>query len=142
MSLNYCIYLFVLCTAAKPQDWICTCTCKAGAGGKCKHVLACLLFINRYVDSERKNFLCKRILYYRNELEQLSCTDLQQTWGKRKHIGYSDPVYFTEFCHIQKRNNITPRMSPELAESVFQEYVNGKKLLIQVTVQNIRLIEK
>ncbi|KAK4887464.1 hypothetical protein RN001_003735 [Aquatica leii] len=52
--------------SATPKGWICTCSCKAGAGGKCKHIIACLLYL------------------YRNYLDELSCTDLEQAWGQQK----------------------------------------------------------
>lgn len=29
------------------KDWNCFCTCKAGAGGYCKHTIAVLLYANR-----------------------------------------------------------------------------------------------
>lgn len=31
--------------------WRCRCSCKAGEGAKCKHIAACLLYINRYVNT-------------------------------------------------------------------------------------------
>ncbi|KAK4885912.1 hypothetical protein RN001_002183 [Aquatica leii] len=49
-----------------PKEWTCICTCKAGAGGKCKHILACFIFACR------------------NDLEPLSCTDMEQKWGQTK----------------------------------------------------------
>lgn len=30
-----------------PQKWACECSCKAGKGGKCKHVVAVLFHVNR-----------------------------------------------------------------------------------------------
>jgi len=44
-----------------------SCTCPAGADGKCKHIYA--------------------IIYYINDKEGLSKTDLPQQWGKPLKVG-------------------------------------------------------
>ncbi|KAK4885557.1 hypothetical protein RN001_001828 [Aquatica leii] len=78
----------------------------AGAGGKCKHIVACLLFINR------------------NELEQLSTTDVEQALGQRKSVTYTDYVQpLTDFCHV-KKNRIVCKATPELLSNVFQELMS------------------
>ncbi|XP_062549688.1 uncharacterized protein LOC134214292 [Armigeres subalbatus] len=48
------------------DDWKLGCSCKAGTA-KCKHIIACLLHIEKY-----------------RKLEFLSCTDVSQAWGLSK----------------------------------------------------------
>ncbi|KAK4885559.1 hypothetical protein RN001_001830 [Aquatica leii] len=92
--------------AGTPINWLCICSCKAGAGGKCKHIVAYLLFINR------------------NELEQLSKTDVEQAWGQRKSVTYTDYVQpLTDFCHV-KKNKIVCKATPALLNNVFQELMS------------------
>ncbi|KAF5289502.1 hypothetical protein FQA39_LY15057 [Lamprigera yunnana] len=68
-----------------PQEWNCVCSCKAGAGGRCKQLVACLLFMNR------------------NSLEELSCTDLEQAWGKRKDgLNNLEVEPLQNFCHVKQ----------------------------------------
>lgn len=33
------------------EPWTCVCSCKAGLSGYCKHIIATLIYINRYVFS-------------------------------------------------------------------------------------------
>ncbi|XP_055551046.1 uncharacterized protein LOC129733301 [Wyeomyia smithii] len=47
----------------KVDKWILECSCKAGTA-KCKHIVACLLYIEKF-----------------NKLEYLSCTDVTRAWG-------------------------------------------------------------
>ncbi|KAE8739313.1 hypothetical protein FOCC_FOCC015191, partial [Frankliniella occidentalis] len=46
-----------------------------------------------------------------NDLEDLSCTDLEQQWGKLKKAVQTDneAVPITEFCHFPKYNNVYSR---------------------------------
>ncbi|XP_050512919.1 uncharacterized protein LOC126888606 [Diabrotica virgifera virgifera] len=77
----------------------------------CKHVIAVLLQAQR-----------------QDELEALSCTDVEQVWGsysgsfKNNSLEYSKPVPVKEFCHAAKRKrNIQPTGSLDQAyEKIFQ----------------------
>uniref|UniRef100_A0A6P7G4C6 Uncharacterized protein LOC114335774 n=1 Tax=Diabrotica virgifera virgifera TaxID=50390 RepID=A0A6P7G4C6_DIAVI len=68
------------------DEWVAKCTCKAGQGGMCKHVIAVLLQAQK-----------------QDELEALSCTDVEQVWGsysgsfKNNSLEYSKPVPVKEF---------------------------------------------
>ncbi|XP_062550087.1 uncharacterized protein LOC134214794 [Armigeres subalbatus] len=79
--------------------WILKCSCKAGTA-KCKHIIACLLFIE-------KNRL----------LEYISCTDVTQAWGiskaGRKATWGAKRV--TDLCCVNKPKLLeTPESNAEL----------------------------
>ncbi|KAF5302624.1 hypothetical protein FQR65_LT19099 [Abscondita terminalis] len=63
------------------------CTCKAGAGEKCKHIVATLLYI-----------------YNASDLGPLSCTETEQAWGKRKQKEIVEVIPVDEFCHVPSRS--------------------------------------
>lgn len=86
------------------KNWVCSCTCKAGAGGKCKHIIAALLYINRYT-----------------EIPELSCTDVEQSWAKPKHKGVLEVLPLEDFCHISSMT--TPELSTELKDQFFQKCI-------------------
>ncbi|XP_028131157.2 uncharacterized protein LOC114326897 isoform X2 [Diabrotica virgifera virgifera] len=77
----------------------CACTCKAGAGQKCKHIIAVLLYVHR-----------EKI----TNLDDLGCTDLQQKWGKLKT--HSKELYKDEpmenFCHVKKTEDSVNKSGP------------------------------
>ncbi|XP_077548361.1 uncharacterized protein LOC144161593 [Haemaphysalis longicornis] len=62
------------------------CSCKAGNSERCKHLIAMLMFVYR---TGLQN------------LEQLTCTDMEQAWGKLR----SEPLYeakeLNQLCHVQ-----------------------------------------
>lgn len=62
------------------------CSCKAGNSERCKHLIAMLMFVYR---TGLEN------------LEQLTCTDMKQAWGKLR----SEPLYeakeLNQLCHVQ-----------------------------------------
>lgn len=72
-------------------DWRLKCSCKAGTG-KCKHIVACLLHIEKYVCSctiGNKLLILHELnsdnYFYRHPLlEYMSCTDVTQAWGISK----------------------------------------------------------
>ncbi|KAL7294545.1 hypothetical protein TKK_0012072 [Trichogramma kaykai] len=68
----------------------CDCDCVAGESGKCKHTFATLIFINR-----------QGIF----NLEQISCTDTPQKWGKVKKnlsLPYENVIPIDKYCHFEK----------------------------------------
>ncbi|KAF2888798.1 hypothetical protein ILUMI_17375, partial [Ignelater luminosus] len=93
------------------KKWMCHCSCKAGAGGKCKHIMGVLIFV------------------YNNEVEYLSCTDVQQVWGKRKLDIYNEPTQtFEELCHVQEK----PRCCSQVHEhvpNILRDLMEGNSLL-------------
>ncbi|KAF2890118.1 hypothetical protein ILUMI_16055 [Ignelater luminosus] len=99
-------------TATTPKMWSCSYSCKAGAGGKCKHIVASLLFINR------------------NELEQISCSDVEQVCGKRKHLQtYGDTKALQEFCHVKKTRLINNQIDKNVIGNAVQELLKCKSLI-------------
>jgi hypothetical protein len=91
------------------KNWICTCSCKAGAGGKCKHIVAVLLHLNKV-----------------DHLEQLSCTDVEQVWGKRKAKVKEtvEAVPLDEFCHC-KINSATFNTSEDFKNKFVTDCLQG-----------------
>ncbi|KAK4882560.1 hypothetical protein RN001_005879 [Aquatica leii] len=83
--------------------------CKAGAGGRCKHIVACLLFINR------------------NSLEELSCTELQQAWGKRKQQLHNLEVEALQnFCHIKQiKLGVERDIDPSISSNTIEQLILG-----------------
>ncbi|KAI4455467.1 isxo2-like transposase domain [Holotrichia oblita] len=78
------------------DQWECKCSCKAGADGYCKHVIATLFYVNKFED-----------------IDIYSSTDMQQAWGKQKKI--VNKLYttskITTFCH-GKRKEKSMKMKP------------------------------
>ncbi|KAK4882495.1 hypothetical protein RN001_005814 [Aquatica leii] len=92
-----------------PKEWTCICSCKAGAGGKCKHIIACLIFA------------------YRNDLEPLSCTDIEQKWGQTKTHSVTDKTQpIQEFCHVKKRE-LPNDVDEGFLQSTIAKLLCGKK---------------
>ncbi|KAK4882480.1 hypothetical protein RN001_005799 [Aquatica leii] len=77
-----------------PKQWMCTCTYKAGARGKCKHIIACLLFIYRY-------------FVYRN-------------WKRKDNVSCEDVVPIKEFCHVKKRK-VPNAIDQEIVKLTYEE---------------------
>ncbi|XP_058830245.1 uncharacterized protein LOC131689257 [Topomyia yanbarensis] len=86
------------------SEWALCCSCKAGTA-RCKHIVACLLHLNR---SE--------------EIEYLSCTDTQQAWGilKTEKIGSWGAKKVTELCCSKTPTRILPT-DPELRDAIVKE---------------------
>ncbi|KAK4887473.1 hypothetical protein RN001_003744 [Aquatica leii] len=83
--------------------------CKAGQGGKFKHIFGILLHSNR------------------NQLDVLSCTDVEQQWGKRKQKTYIDEtIKMKEFCHVPKRTNLYLNLNKELFDNNFDLFVKNQ----------------
>ncbi|KAJ8976848.1 hypothetical protein NQ317_012972 [Molorchus minor] len=93
------------------SPWVCECTCKAGLSGFCKHIVASLIYINRTED-----------------LEYVSCTDIQQKWGKRKERFRVSCDIEKIICHmnkgqfLKKTSNNCPRY-PALLQVDFRSVV-------------------
>ncbi|KAK4887375.1 hypothetical protein RN001_003646 [Aquatica leii] len=84
-----------------------SCTCKAGTG-KCKHVVAVCMYLNRIP---------------LQNLEDLSCTDMMQQWGKMKNdvkVTY-EPQPITNFCHVDKKIKVDVI---EVAEDLRKQVLN------------------
>ncbi|XP_023317651.1 uncharacterized protein LOC111694300 [Trichogramma pretiosum] len=94
----------------------CHCTCPAGAGGKCKHIFGSLLYVNRY---QIEN------------LQELSCTDVRQKWGKvKKHLNlpYQKIIPIHQYCHFNTPNaKIKYQVSDELKKIFFETLTSGQR---------------
>ncbi|XP_023314116.1 uncharacterized protein LOC111694471 [Trichogramma pretiosum] len=93
----------------------CHCTCPAGAGGKCKHIFGSLLYVNRY---QIEN------------LQELSCTDVRQKWGKvKKHLNlpYQKIIPIHQYCHFNTPNaKIKYQVSDELKKIFFETLTSAQ----------------
>ncbi|KAF5280057.1 hypothetical protein FQR65_LT15109 [Abscondita terminalis] len=65
------------------KQWRCSCSCKAGAGEQCKHIVATLFYV-----------------HYAQDLATLSCTDVEQEWDKRVQKRLVETVPLEQFCHV------------------------------------------
>ncbi|KAJ8976851.1 hypothetical protein NQ317_012975 [Molorchus minor] len=102
------------------SPWVCECTCKAGLSGFCKHIVASLIYINRTED-----------------LEYVSCTDIQQKWGKEKK-GVEElysVIPFTSFCHPIKKKKFNFKTNDDINQKNFNLLVSG--LEYHVTLKKI-----
>ncbi|KAK3910138.1 Hemogen [Frankliniella fusca] len=93
-----------------------SCSCKAGKSEKCKHCIALLMFLNRINDP--------------SELEDLSCTDLTQQWGKLKKAALSEfeAKPLSEFCHFTPPVPIYSSGIPVVSD---EEAANFANLIIE-----------
>lgn len=67
---------------------------------------------------------------YRNELEQVSCTDVEQAWGKRKRPqSYGDVTAFKEFCHIKRKRLAFNQVDEDLIRNAVQELLKRMNLI-------------
>ncbi|XP_063932246.1 uncharacterized protein LOC135144199 isoform X1 [Zophobas morio] len=82
------------------RQWNCVCSCKAGAGGKCKHIVATLLAQN---------------------IGLLSCTDVPQAWGKRKREELVEVVPVEQFCHVKSSKHSKCGMAGIIPEDFVQK---------------------
>ncbi|XP_051161111.1 uncharacterized protein LOC127281438 [Leptopilina boulardi] len=97
----------------KKKSMIPYCSCIAGANGKCKHVFGTLMYINR-IGLEN--------------LPNLSCTDLQQNWGKwKKKANFVTGVSINNLCHYQKKQTIV-KMTQDLEDDILQSLLSGVPL--------------
>ncbi|XP_034241197.1 uncharacterized protein LOC117645249 [Thrips palmi] len=92
------------------------CSCKAGQSEKCKHCIALLMYLNRLDDE--------------SHLEDLSCTDLTQQWGKLKKTSLSEfeAVPLTKFCHFIPPQPIYAKGIPDVSDELALEFA---QLIIQ-----------
>eukprot|EP00102_Acyrthosiphon_pisum_P006713 XP_003240275.1 PREDICTED: uncharacterized protein LOC100574352 [Acyrthosiphon pisum] len=96
-----------------------SCSCKAGTG-KCKHVVGVILKLQKTsIDS----------------LEELSCTELCQQWGKVKSIGTEmyQTIPVKKFCHVEKYispySETLPDVLPNnIEEIVYETLIEGIEL--------------
>ncbi|KAJ3662700.1 hypothetical protein Zmor_007035 [Zophobas morio] len=86
------------------RQWNCVCSCKAGAGGKCKHIVATLLYV-----------------YNAQSIGLLSCTDVPQAWGKRKREELVEVVPVEQFCHVKSSEHSKSDMAGIIPEDFVQK---------------------
>ncbi|XP_055604791.1 uncharacterized protein LOC129753023 [Uranotaenia lowii] len=87
------------------SSWILSCSCKAGTG-KCKHIIACLLFLNRF-----------------RKVEYMSCTDAAQAWGKTKMDKKTPPWCakpIRDLCCVKKITRLQAT-NADLKKKILQE---------------------
>ncbi|KAH6926655.1 hypothetical protein HPB50_020879 [Hyalomma asiaticum] len=85
-----------------------TCTCKAGLSGKCKHFFATLIYLNRTS---------------KDSLDLLSCTDVQQQWGRTASSCLYEPRPVNTFCHVQRP---TQKEFPEdIQKEILKELIDA-----------------
>ncbi|KAK3929657.1 Vacuolar protein sorting-associated protein 29 [Frankliniella fusca] len=89
-----------------------SCSCKAGESEKCNHCIALLMFLNRVDDAA--------------DLEDLSCTNLTQQWGKLKTAALSqfEAIPLTDFCHFVAPQAIYAKGEPEVSQDLAAELSN------------------
>ncbi|KAL1467594.1 hypothetical protein MTO96_042055 [Rhipicephalus appendiculatus] len=86
------------------------CTCKAGLSGQCKHVFATLIYLNRTSATS---------------LDSLSCTDVQQQWGRASAASLYKPRPISLFCHVEQPQ---PRSFPEdIQAQIRKELIEAAK---------------
>ncbi|XP_011883465.1 PREDICTED: uncharacterized protein LOC105570667, partial [Vollenhovia emeryi] len=97
------------------------CECPAGESGKCKHAMATLIYLSRIEE---------------DDMDNISCTDLQQQWGilKSNHSKEYEAKKLSEFCHVQKTSKkieVTDEMKTKWREKLinYEETNLIKKLL-------------
>lgn len=62
-------------------------------------------------------------------LPNLSCTDLQQNWGKwKKKANFVTGVSINNLCHYQKKQTIV-KMTQDLEDDILQSLLSGIKLI-------------
>lgn len=96
---------------SKVSEWITKCSCKAGLGGKCKHIFAVLLLLHNTTEP----------------LEELSCTDVQQKWGhstaeKNNHL--FDAKKFRDLCCFAIATD-GDELPSDINDSNFKRLVHG-----------------
>ncbi|XP_062533524.1 uncharacterized protein LOC134202533 [Armigeres subalbatus] len=94
------------------SGWVLCCSCKAGTG-RCKHIVACLLHLNRF-----------------DQVEYLSCTDTKQAggilkaekgtpWGAKK---------LSELCCIKTPSRLVPvdtKLKNQIIKESFERIIQG-----------------
>ncbi|XP_065219130.1 uncharacterized protein LOC135845739 isoform X2 [Planococcus citri] len=65
-----------------------TCSCTGGSSGKCKHVCALLMYLDRLDNIE--------------SLTTVSCTDVRCSWNQETIKELYQPIPVKEYCHIGK----------------------------------------
>ncbi|KAK3921443.1 hypothetical protein KUF71_001223 [Frankliniella fusca] len=101
------------------------CSCKAGQSEKCKHVIATLIHLNR-TDEE--------------DVEDLTCTDLEQQWGvlKPQHVQNFKPRRTQDLCHVAERKTpfvqSVPPVTPEMR-------AKWKNILIPAPLSELSIFE-
>ncbi|XP_075540038.1 uncharacterized protein LOC142574935 [Dermacentor variabilis] len=79
------------------------CTCKAGLSGQCKHLFATLIYLNRTSATS---------------LDSLSCTDVQQQWGRASAASIYKPRPISLFCHVEQ---LQPISVPEDVQALIRK---------------------
>ncbi|XP_034247196.1 uncharacterized protein LOC117648656 [Thrips palmi] len=94
------------------------CQCPAGASEKCKHIIAVLLYLSRVEESD---------------LDDLSCTDIEQQWGSLKAAPLQEyeAKKLTELCHVKAKRDVyvsnMPEVTKEMEERWKEALTNCKK---------------
>lgn len=115
------------------EDWLAVCSCKAGLGHKCKHIFAVLLYILKYVKTSKVRKINQKASYIcssKDNLEVMSCTDVEQQWGitaREKSIQPFDAKLISDLCCVSK-SSLKPvsKVSKEIKQSNFRRLVNGR----------------
>ncbi|XP_029714070.2 uncharacterized protein LOC109408479 [Aedes albopictus] len=94
------------------SGWVLRCSCKAGTG-RCKHIVACLLHLNRS-----------------DQVEYLSCTDTRQAWGilKSKASAPWGAKRVSELCCIKTPTRLVPtdpNLKDEIVKQSFTRILEG-----------------
>ncbi|KAE8743416.1 hypothetical protein FOCC_FOCC010988 [Frankliniella occidentalis] len=89
-----------------------SCDCKAGTSEKCKHCVGLLMYLNRMNSPD--------------ELEDLSCTDLTQQWGKLKKAVLTEyeAVQITKYCHFVTPQSIYAKGIPQVSEDLADQFAS------------------
>ncbi|KAL1488561.1 hypothetical protein ABEB36_015024 [Hypothenemus hampei] len=103
------------------RDFIKMCDCPAGAAAKCKHIIAVMLYLSRFVNlvkylqtSWNLILMCNSYEYFafirveESELEDLSCTDIEKQWGclKAATLKEYEAKPLSEMCHVKGQRDI------------------------------------
>ncbi|KAE8740224.1 hypothetical protein FOCC_FOCC014276, partial [Frankliniella occidentalis] len=81
------------------------CQCPAGASEKCKHIMAVLLYLARIEESD---------------LDELSCTDIEQQWGalKSSSLKEYEAKKLTDLCHVKAKRDVYVSILPEVTKEM------------------------
>ncbi|KAK3911139.1 Serrate RNA effector molecule-like protein [Frankliniella fusca] len=85
------------------------CECPAGMSEKCKHIVAVMLHLARSLDTD---------------LDDLSCTDVEQQWGaiKKSTLGDYEAKRLTDFCHAHSQKEVYATKMPEVTPAMEKKW--------------------
>ncbi|XP_072764415.1 uncharacterized protein [Anoplolepis gracilipes] len=86
------------------------CSCKAGNSGRCKHVIAALMF-------------CQRVEF--SKLDELSCTDVECSWAKKtkEALQQYEPMTLLDHSCMQKIKANVVNVSEEKREGINKNWL-------------------